>query len=406
MAEAAGALVKEREGSFGPPDDAERACWVAFNRTPGIAARRVRQLLAAFGCLAEAWRAPRTALRAAGLDSRAAESIESARKTIDPQRELERTRRAGVRVLTWLDAEYPSRLAAIADPPPVLYVRGALTRADEFALAMVGTRRPTLYGRDVAERLAAELTSAGITIVSGLAKGIDTHAHRGALEAGGRTIAVLGHGLDTVYPPENRNLARQIVGRGAVVSDYALGIGPAAENFPPRNRIISGLAAGVLVVEAGEKSGALITSRFAGEQGRDVFAVPGPITSPASAGCHRLIQDGAKLVAGADDVILELNPHTGSFNVQQMRLDLAALSPAAPASSVSHVPIGDPTGGGSSAVEDTVLRLLAEAAQSVHVDQIARHTGVPVHEVTGLLALLEVQGRVRHAGAMRYALAR
>jgi DNA processing protein len=378
-------------------DERERACWVAFNRTPGIAAKRVRLLLDRFGSLAAAWEAPARELALAGLDARVVTALEELRGRLEPGRELERVRRAGARVLTWRDAEYPARLAAIPDPPPVLYVKGALAPGDTFALAMVGTRRPTVYGRDIAERLAAALATVGVTIVSGLAKGIDTHAHRGALAGGGRTIAVLGHGIDTCYPPENRRLLAQIAERGAVVTEYGLGIGPLAENFPPRNRIISGLTAGVLVVEAGDKSGALITSRFAAEQGRDVFAVPGPVTSPASVGCHRLIQDGAKLVASADDVLAELNPHLGAVNVQQLRLDLDGQR-AEPDDEASPLPAGEG--------EAALLVLLAEAGQPVHVDELARTLARPVHEVTGTLALLEVQGRVRHAGGLKYSLAR
>jgi DNA processing protein len=370
---------------------------VAFNRTPGIAGKRVRLLLDRFGSLASAWAAPAKDLLLAGLDQRVVTSLEATRARTDPERELRRVQQIGARAITWQDEEYPARLAAIPDPPPLLYVKGSLVPGDAFSLAIVGTRRPTVYGRDMAERLAAALAAVGVTIVSGLAKGIDTHAHRGALAGGGRTIAVLGNGIDTCYPPENRRLAEEIAARGAVVTDYALGTGPLAENFPPRNRIISGLAAGVLVVEAGEKSGALITSRFAAEQGRDVFAVPGPITSPASQGCHRLIQDGAKLVAAADDVLAELNPHLALVNVQQLRLDLDGGS-------------GKQTGLEMPAVSDgseaPLLALLHEAGQPVHVDQLARTLALPVHEVTGTLALLEVQGRVRHVGGMRYVPAR
>src|SRR5919199_396443 len=344
--------VEREDSPLGATSERERACWVAFNRTPGIAAKRVRALLDRFGSLAAAWEAPARDLALAGLDRRAAAALEATRARLNPERELERVRHAGALVLTWRDAEYPARLAAIPDPPPVLYVSGAFTQADSFALAMVGTRRPTVYGRDAAQKLAAQLAAVGVTIVSGLAKGIDTHAHRGALDGGGRTIAVLGHGIDTCYPPENRRLLAQIAERGAVVTEYSLGTGPVAENFPPRNRIISGLAAGVLVVEAGDKSGALITSRFAAEQGRDVFAVPGPITSPASAGCHRLIQDGAKLVASADDVLGELNPHLGGVSVHQLRLDLdgGQTSRGAPAPPLPE-----------SGIEASVIALLEEA---------------------------------------------
>jgi DNA processing protein len=228
----------------------------------------------------------------------------------------------------------------------------------------------------------------------GLAKGIDSHAHRGALAGGGRTIAVLGNGIDICYPVENRRLAEAIAERGALVTDYPVGTGPVAENFPPRNRIISGLAAGVLVAEAGDRSGALITSRYAAEQGRDVFALPGPITSPASLGCHRLIQDGARLVTCADDVLQELNPHLGAVSVHQLRFDLDAPGTNATAGLTGALEMDG---------EAALLRVLAEAGQPVHVDQLARALALPVQEITGVLALLEVQGRVQHAGGMRYA---
>jgi len=389
----AGAAAAAQPATPTPPDERERACWVAFNRVSGIGPQRQRLLLAHFGSLARAWAAPVPALEAAGLDPRSVAALERARRQIKPEHELERVRRAGARVVTRLDAEYPRKLAAIAGAPPLLYVRGALTVADEWALAIVGTRRPTVYGREVAERLAAQLAAAGLTIVSGLAKGIDTHAHRGALRGGGRTIAVLGHGIESVYPPENRALAAQIVEAGAVVTDYPLGTGPASENFPPRNRIISGLAAGVLVVEAGETSGALITSSYAAEQGRDVFAVPGPITSPASRGCHRLIQDGAKLVASADDVLWELNPYLGrpaGTSTRQLALDLAP-APGAPA-----------VAAGLGEQERRLLAALHEAGQPLHVDQLARLCGEPVQAMSALLAQLEISGHVEHLGGMRY----
>jgi DNA processing protein len=367
-------------------DDAERAAWVAFNRAPGVGVVRFRRLLERFGALADAWRAPRAALAEAGLDRRALEGVGRLQATLDAARELARVRDAGAAALTWRDAEYPALLREIPDPPPVLYVRGRLRAEDGGAVAIVGTRRATVYGRDIAERLAHDLALNGMTIVSGLAKGIDTHAHRGALAGGGRTIAVLGHGLDTIYPPENRRLAAEIVERGAVISDYPFGVGPLAENFPPRNRIISGLSAGVIVVEADHTSGALITSKFALEQGRDVFAVPGPINAPSSRGCNRLIQDGAKLVTSAEDVLFELNPHlTGR--------------PAAPAQLAFEL-----TSAASASQEHPLVAALREIGQPAHVDQLARTLGLPIAEVSGGLALLELDGRVRHAGGMRYQL--
>ncbi|HEU5314617.1 MAG TPA: DNA-processing protein DprA [Chloroflexota bacterium] len=373
-------------------DDRERGAWIAFNRAPGVGVVRFRRLLERFGSLAEAWGAPRSALAEAGLDRRALDGVTQLQGTLGLESEVQRVRDAGARAVTWQDPDYPRLLKEIADPPPVLYVKGALLPADDQAVAMVGTRRATVYGRDVAERLARDLTAAGMTVVSGLAKGIDTHAHRGALAADGRTIAVLGHGIDTLYPYENRRLAEEILQSGALVTDYALGTGPLAENFPPRNRIISGLSAGVVVVEADHTSGALITSKFALDQGREVFAVPGPITSPASRGCNRLIQDGAKLVTAAEDVLVELNPHL-------LRL------PSAPAAAAQlPLTLGAASDGGDGAIHP-LIAALREMGGPAHVDQLARALGVPVAEVSGGLALLELEGRVRHAGGMRYALA-
>src|SRR6058998_678326 len=203
------------------------------------------------------------------------------------------------------DPRYPVLLGAIP-APPALFARGALSDDDALALAIVGSRRPTPYGLAVAERLAADLAARGVTVVSGLARGIDSAAHRGALRAGGRTIAVLGSGVDVIYPPENRRLAAQIEGSGSVVSQFAPGTPPLAHHFPLRNRVIAGLSLGVVVVEAAERSGALITARLAAEFGREVMAVPGPVTSPASRGAHALIRDGAALVERGEDVIAEL----------------------------------------------------------------------------------------------------
>ena len=203
------------------------------------------------------------------------------------------------------DARYPALLAAITSPP-ALYVRGTLTEEDALAIAIVGSRHASAYGLEVAERLAFDLATRGVTIVSGLARGIDTASHRGALAAGGRTLAVLGSGLDVVYPPENRRLMEEIPCRGAVISQFVPGTPPVAYNFPARNRIIAGLALGVVVVEAAERSGALITAGFAGDLGREVFAVPGRITSETSRGANGLIQDGAKLIQGWADIVQEL----------------------------------------------------------------------------------------------------
>jgi DNA processing protein len=238
----------------------------------------------------------------------------------------------------------------------------------------------------------------------GLARGIDTQAHRGALGAGGRTLAVLGHGPDTVYPPENGRLAGQIAGAGALLTEYPPGTGPEAQNFPPRNRIISGLVAGVLVVEAGTQSGALITCRYAADQGRDVFAVPGPVTSPASDGCHRLIQDGAKLVREAADVLDELFPSLSSTPLEVARsarstsagAPVAPAAPGGPPARQMSLDLDDPAG--------ALLRAILDHGGPAGADYLARALDRPVQEVTGALARLELEGRVRHVGGMRYVL--
>ncbi len=285
--------------------------WLGFHLVTGIGPTRLRRLLEHFGGdIERAWRAAPSALAAGGLETRLIERLVTARAELDLEALVRQVWASGARLVTWADPDYPPALMRIDWPPPVLFVRGDLVAADERAIAIVGTRRPSLYGRDVATTFARALAERGFTIVSGLARGIDAAAHRAALEAGGRTLAVLGCGIDTVYPPEHRDLANAIEHVGAVMSDYAPGVPPDAANFPPRNRIISGLSLGVIVVEAAEESGALITTRFANDQGREVFAVPGQIQTKNSRGPHRLIQQGAKLVIDVDDVLTELRFET------------------------------------------------------------------------------------------------
>jgi len=255
-----------------------------------------------------------------------------------------------------------------------------LMEEDAWAVAVVGTRRSSPYGREVTRRLSAALARSGITIVSGLARGIDGEAHRAALEAGGRTIAVLGCGVDQVYPPEHRKLAAQIIAQGAVVSDYPLGTRPEGGNFPPRNRIISGLSLGVLITEAPVRSGALITANYAAEQGRDVFAVPGPILVRRSAGTNALIQDGAKLVLGPEDILEELN-----LNMVVEQVEARQVLPA----------------------DETEAALLSHlSAEPTHVDEIRQQVGLSIEQVTGTLALMELKGMVRQVGGMNYVIAR
>ncbi len=350
--------------------------WVAFNRIPGVGRARFQLLERHFGSLAEAWRASASELMAAGLDQRTVASIVQRRAKISPEQEMERLARHGVRALTWHDPAYPPLLKEIYDLPPVLYVRGELTERDQVALAVVGTRRPTAYGRQAAEELTWGLARAGITIVSGLARGIDAIAHRSALEAGGRTIAVLACGLDLVYPPEHARLAREVMERGALVSDYPLGTIPRADYFPRRNRIMAGIGLGVLVVEGDMTSGALNTARWAVEQDREVFAVPGSIFSPQSQGPHWLLQQGAKLVQRVEDVLEELN---------------LTLVP-------QQAPLAAPTPDGDT--EATVLRHMGREPK--HVDEVCRLSGLPIATVSSALAMLELKGLVKQVGIMTY----
>jgi DNA processing protein len=357
---------------------AQKQYWVALSRVSGIGPARVRLLLSRFGDVESAWNATLGDLIGAGLEGRAAEALVTARKMVDPAREWDRLKAAGVTALTWEDSDYPSRLREVDSAPPVLYVLGELTPADDWAVGVVGTRKVTTYGRGATEQIVGEIASAGITVVSGLARGVDTVAHSAALDAGGRTIAIMGSGVDVIYPPENRSLVRRIVeeGRGAVVSEQPLGADPDAPNFPARNRIISGMSHGVLVVEAGAKSGALITVRFALEQGRDVFAVPGPITSRMSDGPNGLLKRGAKCVTGGADILEEL----GMGMVQEHVAAVKAL-PA------------DPT-------ERMLLDLLGDAP--LHIDELTNGSGLPASTVSAVLTMMELKGMVRHLGGMQY----
>lgn len=349
--------------------------YLGFSLTPGIGPMRLRRLLEHLGSPERAWNAPVEELIRAGLDEASIASLLETRRRLSLDDELERIHRMGITLLTWEDAGYPERLRHIYAPPPVLYLRGTLD-PNEPMVALVGTRRPTPYGREVARRLAGDLARNGVTVVSGLAVGIDTEAHRAALAAGGRTVAVLACGVDRVYPPSNRRLAEEIVAHGALVSDYPPGTLPEPRNFPPRNRIISGLSLGVVVVEAGERSGALITCDFAAEQGREVFAVPGSIFSPTSRGCHDLIAQGARLVRGVEDILEELHL-TRAVEQQEAR---------------QIVP--------ESAVEATVLGLLS--AEPLHIDELGLQSGLPIPLLSSTLTLMELKGLVRHVGGMHY----
>ena len=354
----------------------ERIYWVLLTMVKQIGPARFGRLIERFGSAEAAWHAPMLELASAGLDRRAAESLGTLRGTLDPTAEWQRLQGAGVSVTILDDPAYPSALREIADPPPVLYVRGELSPADDWAIAVVGTRRATIYGRQATERIVGDVARAGVTIVSGLARGIDTYAHRAALAAGGRTIAVLGSGLDRIYPDENRALAEQIAQNGAIITEFPLGTPPDAVNFPRRNRIVSGLARATLVVEADLKSGATNTANHAAEQGRDVFAVPGSILSPFSALPNQLIREGARVVTAASDILEEL--HLTAV------VEERAAREALPA---------DPT-------EAALLRLLSD--EPTHVDDLTRGSKLPSSTVTATLTILELKGLARQLGPMQY----
>jgi DNA processing protein len=351
--------------------------WVGFSRAAGIGAVRLRALLDRFGDIASAWQADTGALTACGIGTTAVDGLLSARRSLDLDAELARLNEAGVSVLTWQDAEYPAHLLEIPSPPIVLYIRGRLERSDRRGAAIVGTRNPTPYGQAVARDLATALAVHGVTVISGMARGIDSLAHRAALDAGGRTLAVLGSGLDEIYPPEHRGLAQEIAEQGALLTEYPLGTRPEAGNFPVRNRIVAGLARAVVVVEAGEASGALITAEFAADQGRDVFSVPGSIYSRASRGTNRLLAQGATPLVSPEEVLSAL-----------------AVVP-------SHAEPTEEDGLSLGAdLEGQLAGLLSD--DPVHADDLVARTHRSPSEVMAALAMLELQGRAVQVGGMHY----
>jgi len=354
--------------------------WVGFNIVPGVGRVKFSQLEKYFGKLETAWQAGAADLKQAGLDSNVIKSIEEMRPHIDLVSEMERLDKAGIKVYTFQDDDYPARLREIFDYPPIIYLKGELSLQDEWCIAVVGTRRATVYGKQVTQEIVENLARNKITVVSGLARGIDTIAHRAALEAEGRTVAICACGLDSVYPPENAALARSIVENGALISEYPLGAKPRADNFPRRNRIMSGMSLGVLVIEADEISGAVITAHMALEQNREVFAVPGSILSPMSRGTNTLIQEGAKLVRNCTDILEELNL---TANIQQLEMK-------------EMVPTTE--------TEDLLLKQLS--SEPVHVDAVCRSSGLPVATVSSNLAIMELKGLVKQVSTMNYVLAR
>ena len=354
----------------------DKRYWIGFNLIKGIGAVRMQALIQHFGDLELAWKASSADLAEAGLGKKVIERIIQASEEVDLGKLWEKIEAQGINILTWQDESYPGRLKEIDQPPPVLYIRGEYLPDDLFAVAIVGTRRATAYGRQITEEISSFLAANGITVISGLARGVDAIAHQSTLKAGGRTIAVLGSGVDMIYPPEHRGLAEQMMERGAVISDYALGTPPDASNIPPRNRIISGLSLAVVVIEAGETSGALITAEFAAEQGREVFAVPGSILAPQSKGTNKLIQRGALPLLSMNDLM--------------QALDLTRVGEQKAARKV--IP-----------ADETEARLMnVLGSEPLHVDEIRNQAELPIEKVSATLALMELKGMVRQVGGMNY----
>ncbi|MDB5077794.1 MAG: processing protein DprA [Chloroflexi bacterium] len=355
--------------------------WVAWSKITGIGASRLRRLWEHFGDLDRAWHAPAAELLRAGLDQRTVQAAAAERGSLNPINEFAKLQSTGTELITVADAEYPALLRTADGSPAILHLHGALVPEDEVAIAVVGNRAITSYGKQVTLQLVGGLVRHGITVVSGLARGVDAVAHRAAIDAGGRTIAVLGSGLDYIYPAEHRGLAADVARHGALISEFALGTKPDAPNFPMRNRVISGLSLGTLVIEAGETSGALITATRALEQNREVFAVPGSIYAPRSAGTNRLIRRGeAKLVTCVEDILEEVKLET---RPQQLAMELV----------LAH-----------DGTEDRLLKQIGH--EPIHVDALTRLTELPVSVVSSTLAMLELRGIVRQISPMQYVRAR
>jgi len=355
----------------------DREAYIALNMIEGLGPIKVRALIDALGSPRAVFDPEQSDLQQVkGIGNKLSKVILTQRRQIDPQAELEKAEELGVRIITPLDAEYPDALKEIHDPPLALYVRGALESRDRHALAIVGSRKCTHYGLSTADRLAYQLSQTGFIVVSGLARGIDTAAHQGALKARGRTIAVLGSAIDQLYPAENAELADAIAQSGAVISEYPFGRPADRQTFPYRNRIISGLSMGVVVVESGGKSGSLHTADAAAEQGRSVFAVPGRIDSPASKGTNRLIKNGAKLVDNVGDILEEFELLVPPEKFEK---------PPNASSARPEVPLSD--------AEQVLVKALWDEA--LDVDSLARAAGLPSARVSALLVGLEMKRVVK-----------
>lgn len=393
--------------------------WLALRRVHGVGPRTCRLLIDKFGSPEKIFSLSADEIGAAGVARNAARAIVEFRDFEPLEKELCELPNLGARMIKWTDADYPANLRQIADPPPFLFVRGTASLTDPNCIAIVGARAASDIGRRMAQRLGLELAAKGFTVVSGLARGIDGEAHQGALDAHGTTIAVLGCGVDVIYPPEHRKLAEAIIaGGGALISELPIGSQPLAENFPTRNRILSGLCLGVVIVEAAEKSGSLITARMALEQDRQVFAVPGSPLTGKTRGSNRLLKEGAKLVECVEDVIEELAPQmvrrlpTEAPARQDRVADVGASAVPPDTQSVessrSTVPptpttIVSTSVNSTESVSDSSVTILIYLTDTerLHVDSIIEASGLNAQTVLRLLLELELEGRVtQHPGKL------
>jgi DNA processing protein len=398
------------------PDSQARADWLRIALTPGIGPALFHSLISKFGSPTSVLGKSETELQSVPkippATIKALQATTEGKREAEVQREMEAMEKRGVSLLTVDDPGFPPQLKEIPTPPVLLFLRGSLVPEDKMAVAVVGTRRCDSYGLKMAREIAGDLAGKGVTIVSGLAHGIDAAAHKGALAAGGRTLAFLPCGFETIYPPEHHELAEEVVQHGALITEFTMKVQPIPRCFPPRNRLVSGISLGVLVVQAPAKSGAMITARLAMEQNREVFALPGRVNEIGSEGPHRLILDGAKLVRNAGDVLDELKGHYGAnlptkrpsarqpAQVQVITPESAGPQKVATQSAASKKTI-------AAHVEDPldkriVLRL---EGGSVHIDRLAGDLDVPVRKISERLLLLEMRGIVRRNPGMSFDLA-
>lgn len=361
-----------------PLDMSENDAYLAFSTFTSIGPARFSLLVNYFGSASKAWAAPLSEYVKIGFSPRLLPKFEAHRRAFDISVYKKKIESLGIRTVILIDEDYPARLKEIQDPPFLLYIRGKgdIAFLSDISIAVIGTRKMTSYGKDVTERFATRLASSGVTIISGLALGIDAVAHEAALSVGGATIAVLGNGLDQIYPPRNTNLARSIINstNGLLVSEYPLGFPAMPQNFPQRNRIVSGMSRGVLVVEGTKRSGTLLTAAAAAKQGRDVYAVPGPVTSLVSQAPHLLIREGAKLVERAEDILEDLNV-SEKLKTQSAKVELPRTTE-----------------------EEKLLQILAK--EGLDIDSLVRIVDLPTGIVLGALTTMELKGIVKNVGGV------